>query len=311
MWRQALFPTQASSVAAQVDTLFFFLIGLTLVFSLGIAATIVVFMVRYRRRHDDEYGVPVHGSLALEALWSGVPFALSMVVFFWGASLFATLRRPPDDAIEIHVVGKQWMWKLQHMEGRREINELHVPVGRPVKLVLTSEDVIHSFFVPAFRTKQDAVPGRYTTTWFEPTRVGQYHLFCAEYCGTIHSGMIGKVVVMEPAAFQAWLAGAEGVVPVAASGEQVFAQQGCVTCHRAGAGARGPVLANLFGTAVQLASGGTVVADETYLRESIVNPQAKVVRGFQPIMPTYQGLIGEEDLMRLVAYLKSLKEQPQ
>jgi cytochrome c oxidase subunit 2 len=246
----------------------------------------------------------------LEGLWTAIPFAITMIIFFWGASLYATLRRAPDDALPILVVGKQWMWKLQHMSGRREINELHVPVGRPVELTMTSEDVIHSFFVPAFRVKQDAVPGRYTTVWFEATKAGTYHLFCAEYCGTLHSGMIGQVVAMEPAAFEQWLAGAQpggADVPVAVAGENVFRAQGCGTCHRTDGSGQGPSLAGVFGKQIALASGETLVADEGYLRESILHPQARIVAGYQPVMPTYQGLVSEEDVMRLVAYVKSLR----
>jgi cytochrome c oxidase subunit 2 len=209
----------------------------------------------------------------------------------------------------VNVVGKQWMWKFQHLEGRQEINELHVPTGRPVRLSMTSEDVIHSFFVPAFRTKMDAVPGRYTAVWFEAIKPGAYPLYCAEYCGTLHSGMIGRVVALEPAEFQAWLAGATGAgsLPVAAAGERVYQAQGCPTCHEArGDSARGPSLAGLAGTTVPLEGGGTVTADDAYLRESIVTPQAKLVRGYPPIMPTYQGLVSEEELMQLIAYIKSL-----
>jgi cytochrome c oxidase subunit II len=239
-----------------------------------------------------------------------VPFGITMVAFFWGASIYGSLSLPPEDALEVHVVGKQWMWKFQHLEGRQEIDELHVPTGRPVRLQMTSEDVIHSFFVPAFRTKMDAVPGRYTTVWFEATKPGEYPLYCAEYCGTLHSGMIGRVVAMEPTEFQAWLAGAAGAagnLPVAALGERVYQAQGCPTCHEAhGGSARGPSLVGLAGTAVPLTGGGSVTADDTYLRESIVTPQAKLVAGYPPIMPTYQGLVGEEELMQLIAYIKSL-----
>jgi cytochrome c oxidase subunit 2 len=202
------------------------------------------------------------------------------------------------------------MWKLQHMAGRREINELHVPIGRPVRLNMTSEDVIHSFYVPAFRVKQDAVPGRYSSLWFEATKAGEYHLFCAEYCGTLHSGMIGRIVAMEPAAFEAWLAGeqpGEANVPVAVAGENVFRAQGCGTCHRADGSGQGPSLAGAFGKTVKLANGDSLVVDEGYIRESILNPQAKVVEGYRPVMPTYQGLLSEEDVMRLIAYVKSLR----
>jgi cytochrome c oxidase subunit 2 len=311
--RFRIFPEQASTLAPQTDALLFFLLGVTTFFVVLIAGTIIVFMIRYRRRDPDEIPESVHGSLALEIAWTVPPLVIVMVIFFWGASLFATIQRPPDDAINIDVVGKQWMWKLQHMEGRREINELHIPVGKPVKLTMTSEDVIHSFFVPAFRTKQDAVPGRYTTTWFEATKAGTYHLFCAEYCGTIHSGMIGHVIAMEPAEFQAWLqtgaAGAAPPVSPAAAGETLFQAQGCGSCHAAGADQRGPQLAGLFGTTVHFEGGGTTVADENYLRESILDPQAHLVAGYQAIMPTYQGLLSEENVMQLIAYLKTLKTE--
>jgi cytochrome c oxidase subunit II len=310
-----LFPEQASTLASQVDALLFFLLAVSGFFTVLIAGSIIVFMIRYRRRKDDEIPEGVHGSLALEVFWSVIPLMIVMVIFFWGASLYATIRRPPDDAMNIDVVGKQWMWKLQHMEGRREINELHIPVGQPVKLTMTSEDVIHSFFVPAFRTKQDAVPGRYTTTWFEATKPGTYHLFCAEYCGTIHSGMIGRVVAMEPAEFQTWLqtgeVGAAPAVSPAAAGEALFQAQGCVSCHAAGSGQRGPHLAGLFGSTVHFEGGGTAVADENYLRESILNPQAHLVAGYQGIMPTYQGLLSEENVMQLIAYLKTLPPENQ
>jgi cytochrome c oxidase subunit 2 len=311
--RFRIFPEQASTLAPQTDALLFFLLAVTTFFVVLIAGLIIVFMIRYRRRDPDEVPESVHGSLALEIAWTVPPLVIAMIVFFWGASLFATIQRPPDDAININVVGKQWMWKLQHMGGRREINELHIPVGKPIRLTMTSEDVIHSFFVPAFRTKQDAVPGRYTTTWFEATKPGSYHLFCAEYCGTIHSGMIGHVIAMEPAEFEAWLqsgqAGTAPPVSPAAAGEALFQAQGCVSCHAAGANQRGPQLAGLFGTTVHFEGGGTAVADDNYLRESIVDPQAHLVQGYQAIMPTYQGLLSEENVMQLIAYLKTLKPE--
>jgi len=304
-----LLPESASTFAWQVDGLFWFITAVTVFFSLLVAGMLLIFMIRFRRKSDDEVPEGLHGSLALEIGWSGIPFLLTMIMFFWGASIYASIRRPPDDALQVNVVGKQWMWKAQHMEGRREINELHIPVGRPVRVTLTSEDVIHSFYVPAFRTKQDAVPGRYTTTWFEATKPGEYHLFCAEYCGTIHSGMIGRVVAMEPAAFEKWLSGQDPNMPDVAPavlGQQLFQQQGCATCHSGQTGARGPKLNGVFGSKQALASGDQVLADETYLRESILNPQAKVVAGFQPVMPTYQGLLSEENVMQLLAYLKTL-----
>ncbi len=302
----SLFPEQASTMAAQVDALYFFLIAVSAFFALLIATTLISFAIKYRRRAGDNRPEPIHGSLRLELTWTLIPFALTMIMFFWGASLFASMRRPPDDALDVWVVGKQWMWKLQHLEGKREINELHVPIGRPVKLIMTSEDVIHSFYVPAFRVKQDVLPGRYTTLWFEATKPGTYHLFCAEYCGTQHSGMIGSVVAMEPAEYQGWLSGTGATKSLAAAGADLFQQLGCQACHRADSGARGPQLVGLFGKRVQLKDGSTVVADEAYIRQSILDPQAKVVAGFDPIMPTFQGLVSEEGLVQLIAYIKSL-----
>ena len=248
----------------------------------------------------------IHGSLALELLWTIIPFMITMVMFGWGAKVFFDAYRPPKGAMEIYIVGKQWMWKAQHMDGMREINELHVPVGRPVKLTMGSEDVLHSFYIPAFRVKADVIPGRYNDLWFTATKPGKYHLFCAEYCGTKHSGMIGWVYVMEPADFQAWLGGGSPAQTPAAAGEKLFTDLVCISCHRDDAQARGPQLKGLFGHPVQMQGGGTAVADEAYIRESIVNPQAKIVNGFAPIMPTFQGMVSEEQLLQLVAYVRSL-----
>jgi cytochrome c oxidase subunit 2 len=247
--------------------------------------------------------------MTLEIVWTVIPLALTMVMFVWSSSLYFTLARPPSDSIEMYAVGKQWMWKFQHPEGQREINELHVPVGQDVRLTMSSEDVIHSFFVPAFRVKQDVVPGRYTQTWFRATRVGSYHLFCAEYCGTQHSGMIGRVVVMKPDDYQAWLAGEGGAVSgqtLAQAGEKLFTERACASCHLESGQGPGPSLVDLAGSTVHLKDGGTVVADDTYLRESILNPAAKIVAGYQPVMPTFQGQLGEEQLVQLLAYIKSL-----
>jgi cytochrome c oxidase subunit 2 len=302
-----LFPEQASTMAGRVDALYLALLAIAGFFSVLIACLVVGFAVRFRRRSPDEIGTPIHGSFALEAVWTLVPLGIVFVIFLWGAEIFFSMARVPPQAMEIYVVGKRWMWKAQHLSGQREINELHVPVGVPVKLTLTSEDVIHSFYVPAFRIKKDAVPGRYATLWFEATRPGKYHLFCAEYCGTKHSGMIGSVVVMEPAAFQSWLTGG-GSGSLAAEGQKIFQSLGCATCHRADSEGRGPRLEGLFGRPVNLASGEEIVADADYLRESIVTPAAKVVSGYQPIMPTYQGLVSEEGLMQLIAYIQSLEE---
>jgi cytochrome c oxidase subunit 2 len=303
-----LFPEQASQQAGQVDAVYFFLVAVTAFFSLLIATLVVVFAVKYRRRHKDEIGVPMHGSLTLELLWTIIPFFIVMVMFGWGAKVFFELYRAPAGAMEIFVVGKQWMWKIQHMEGQREINELHVPVGRPVKLIMGSEDVLHAFYIPAFRVKADVIPGRYNTLWFKATKPGTYHLFCAEYCGTRHSGMIGSVIAMEPADFQAWLSGGRAEDSPVAAGAKLFTDMACVTCHREAAQGPGPLLLNLYGKSVLLQDGRKVVADDAYIRESIVNPQAKIVAGFPPLMPTFQGLVTEEQLLQLIAYVKSLSK---
>jgi cytochrome c oxidase subunit 2 len=308
MWSSLpLFPEQASTIAPRVDALYFFLVALTVFFSTLIALLVVVFAVKYRRTNAAQVGAPITGSIPLELMWSIVPFCISMVIFAWAANLFFDIHRPPDETLQIYGVGKRWMWKFQHIDGQREINELHVPVGRSVKVTLTSEDVIHDLYLPAFRVKTDVIPGRYMTLWFNATKAGEYHLFCAEYCGTKHSGMVGRVIVMEPAAYQAWLSGGAGELSLAARGQRAFQDLACHTCHMADASGRGPSLDRLFGSQVKLADGSTVVADEAYLRESILNPQAKLVAGYQPLMPTFQGLVNEETLMGLIEHIKSLQ----
>ena len=301
-------PDQASTFAPSVDALYFYLWGLTGFFTLLIVSVLIFFVIKYRKRAPFEVPRPIAGSLLLESLWSAIPFLIAMSIFVWGANVFFAQRRVPNDAMEIFVVGKQWMWKFQHTTGQREINELHVPVGRKVKLTMASEDVIHDLFIPAFRTKADVVPGRYTTLWFEATKPGRYHIFCAEYCGTNHSGMGGWIEVMNQTDFDNWLSGNANQMSPAAAGKELFtATLGCSTCHNAdGSGGRGPALTGLFGKTVQIEGGATVTADEAYIRESIINPQAQLVAGFQPIMPTFKGQLSEEQILQLVAYIKSL-----
>jgi cytochrome c oxidase subunit 2 len=311
--RLPLFPEQASTFAGQVDALYFFLVGISLFFSLLIAGLVFYFAVKYRRRSEhDPIPKPATGGTTLEIVWSVIPLLISMVIFVWGASVFFKINRPPDDALEIYVVAKQWMWKVQHRDGQREINELHIPIGRAVRLRMTSEDVIHSFYVPAFRTKQDVLPGRYTTTWFQPTKPGKYHLFCAEYCGTKHSGMIGWVYVMDPPEYQSWLSGGSGEGSLASRGAKLFQDLACTNCHKSDGSGRGPVLEGLFGKTIELEGGEKITVEEAYLRESILRPQAKIALGFQPIMPTFQGLVTEDQLLQLIEYIKSTgkKEEP-
>jgi cytochrome c oxidase subunit 2 len=298
-------PEQASTISVEVDHLLYFLMAVSIFFTLLIFGAILFFAIRYRRRSENELPHGEHTGLALEIVWSVIPFGLTMIMFGWGASIFFKESRPPDNSMQIYVVAKQWMWKLQHPEGQREINELHIPINRPIRLTMTSEDVIHSFFVPDFRTKQDVVPGRYTTTWFTATKPGKYHLFCAEYCGTKHSGMIGWVYAMEPQAYQDWLAGGPKGSMVEA-GAKLFQDLACVNCHKDDGSGRCPSLKGLFGQTVLLAGGKTVDADEAYVRESILDPAAKVVDGYQPIMPTFRGLVTEENVVELIEYVKSL-----
>ena len=315
-----LFPEQASTLAGRVDALYFFLVGVSLFFSLLIFAAVIYLAIKYHHRAGEEHAPAlVNDNLALEITWTVVPLALTMVMFAWGASVYFSMSRPPDNSLEIFVVGRQWMWKFQHPDGQREINELHVPLGQPVKLIIASEDVIHSFYVPVFRVKQDAVPGRYTTVWFEATKTGRFHMFCAEYCGTQHSGMIGRIVVLEPVQYAAWLTGDTGgagtvaaaTLPraegsVADRGRRLFEQLGCIACHLPDRQGIGPVLSGVFGTQVRLQDGRTTLADESYVRESILQPQAKITAGFQTLMPSFQGRLNEEELMQLIAYIKSL-----
>jgi cytochrome c oxidase subunit 2 len=301
-----IFPSQASNFAGRVDALYFFLVGVTAFFALLVVGFMVVFAIKFRRRQKDEVGQPVHGVLMLELTWTFIPLVIALVIFVWGASVFFAMARPPANAREIYAVGKRWMWKFQHVSGQREINELHIPADQPIKVLISSEDVIHSVYFPAFRVKMDAVPGRLTTMWFTPTQPGRYRLFCAEYCGTRHSGMIGSVVVMPPAEFEVWLAGGPPSTNMVEAGEKLFTDLACVTCHRDDNQGRGPTLQGLAGSTVRLRGGGTATADEAYLRESILHSQVRVTEGYQPLMPTFQGLLTEEQLNQLIAYIKSL-----
>jgi cytochrome c oxidase subunit 2 len=303
-----LWPDSASSVSGNVDALFIFMCVITGTVSLLVFVLIFFLAIKYRRRPDNELAQEQEPPKALEAAWIIIPFFIFMGMFVWGSWLYFRLARVPDDALDIYATGKQWMWKFQHPTGQREINELHVPVNRAIRITMASEDVIHSLFFPAFRTKADVLPNRYRTMWFRGTKVGRYHIFCAEYCGTLHSGMIGWVDVMEPTDYQQWLAGGpEG--SLASQGEKLFQKYACNTCHTNDASGRGPVLAGLYGRQVELADNRVVTADDNYIRESILTPTAKVVKGFQPIMPTFQGQVNEDDLIKLLAYVKSLGAQ--
>jgi cytochrome c oxidase subunit 2 len=297
-----LLPDSASSVSGRVDSLMLFLTCMSAFFTLLIFLLIVYFAIRYRRRTENEVPPEPHSPRWMEITFSCILFVLFMYLFAWGARLYVDVKKPASHALEIYVIGKQWMWKLQHPGGQHEIDELHVPIGRPVKLIMISQDVIHSFGLPAFRIKQDVLPGSYSTQWFTATRTGEYHLFCQEYCGTLHSRMIGRVVVMEPQAYEAWLAGTTPSENPVSAGAKLFTSYGCAQCH----GQTAPTLAGLYGRNVQLESGQIVAADENYIRESILNPPAQVVAGFPRLMPSYRGQLTEEQLTQLVAYVKSL-----
>ena len=303
-----LFPEQASALAPQVDNLYFFLIAVTVFFAGVVALAVGYFALKYRRKHPDDVGANIHGSVPLEILWTVIPFVIAMFIFAWSTTVYFRIIRPPDERLEIYAVGKRWMWKFQHIDGQREINELHLPVGRAVKMTISSEDVIHDVFVPAFRVKADAIPGRYTSIWFTPTKPGEYHLFCSQYCGTKHSGMVGTVIVMEPHAYEQWLSGGTSEGSLATKGQKLFQDLACISCHVPEGSGRGPSLHGVFGSQVTLSTGSVILADENYIRESILTPQAKLVAGYQPQMPTFQGLVNEEGVMALLEYVKSMRK---
>ncbi|HXE15105.1 MAG TPA: cytochrome c oxidase subunit II [Bryobacteraceae bacterium] len=313
--RIRLFPDTASTVGSEVNHLFTAMVLLCGLVAIGIAIFAVYCMVRYHRRRDNELPPQIRYYIPAEATWIIVPFILFMGMYAWGAKVYFDIERPPSNAINMFVIGKQWMWKVQYPGGQREINALHIPVGTPIRLNMTSQDVIHSFFIPAFRTKQDVLPDRYTTTWFEATKPGKYHLFCAEYCGTKHSGMIGYVYAMSPHDYQAWLTRGAAEGSLASRGEKLFHQYGCANCHHFENAGRCPTLRNLYGRPVEIEGGQTVIANDTYIRESILQPRAKIVWGFRPIMPTFQGQISEDNIVALIAYIRAIgtpgsEEQP-
>jgi cytochrome c oxidase subunit 2 len=300
-------PEQASSFSFEVDLFYGFLILLTIAFSVAIGAAVFIFALQYRRKSAGEIPEQIEGNMKLEITWSVIPLLISLFIFAWGAKIYYQMYTPPKEALEIFVTGKQWMWRAQHPDGQREINTLHVPLGRRVKLTMTSEDVLHAYYIPAFRTKTDVVPGRYTMSWFEATKVGTYHLFCAEYCGTSHSGMIGTVTVLEPADYESWLNNTTRAMTPAQAGEKLFTGLACNSCHANQIeAARGPALDGVYGTQQTLDNGQRILADDDYLRESILNPNAKRVAGYASVMPTFQGQITEEQVVELIAYLKSI-----
>ncbi len=299
------FPREGSTTAHAVDELLFFLLAVCGSVGMLVAFLLFYFSIRYRRRPGQAAPPSPANNLPLELFWTLTPMAIFVIFYVWGATVYFGAYRAPDDATVIYAQGKQWMWKFQHPEGQREINELHVPAGRPIKVLLTSEDVIHSFFVPDFRVHMDVLPDRYTSVWFEAKTPGDYRLFCSQYCGTNHAGMIGTVRVLKPADYQQWLSGrAEG--SLALEGRKVFLKYRCVSCHSADERSRAPVLEDLFGSRVRLTNGESTIADESYIRSSILYPGTRIVEGWQNIMPSFKGQVSEEEIVELIAFIKSL-----
>ncbi|MEO7030330.1 MAG: cytochrome c oxidase subunit II [Acidobacteriaceae bacterium] len=302
----ALFPAEASTIAPYMDALYFFLLLITVIGMALVGALVAGFSIRYRRSRNP-VATQIEGSTLLEATWTIIPLALFLVCFVWGALLYFRIYNPPANSMNIYIVGKQWMWKAEHPGGQHEINSLHVPIGRPVQLTMISQDVFHSFSIPDFRVKREVIPGRYTTVWFNATDVGTYHLFCTQYCGTQHSGMIGEVTAMLPADYEKWAQQSTSGMSLAQNGERLFASMGCNACHNGTAAARGPNLAGVYGSKLTLTNGNQVLVNEAYLRDAILNPSQHITSGFAPIMPTYQGQISEDGLIDLVEYIKTLQ----
>jgi len=299
-------PPAASSTAQDIDRLYLVLSGITIFFTVLIFSCIFVFMVKYRRRKDDEIPIATHTPLLVELTWTIIPSLICAVLFVWASALYVRNGRPPASSVEVFVIGKQWMWHLQHPEGPREINELHVPVNVPIKITMTSQDVIHDFYIPAFRVKKDALPGRFTSLWFTPTETGTYHLFCAQYCGTNHSEMIGWVYVMTPTDYANWLAGGEKSESLAQQGARLFSQYGCNNCHVPEGNGQAPSLVGVYGKPEKLQNGETKVVDETLIQQAILVPNSVHLPNYKPIMPTYQGQIDQDQMLQLIAYVKSL-----
>ncbi len=301
----ALFPAEASTIAPWTDALYFFLLAMTLVGLFLVGALVFYFSIRYRKEKSP-VATQVEGSTLLEATWTIIPLAIFLVTFVWGAVLYFRIYNPPTNAMNIYIVGKQWMWKAEHPGGQHEINALHVPIGRPVQLTMISQDVFHSFSIPDFRVKREVIPGRYSTVWFQATEAGNYHLFCTQYCGTAHSAMIGQIIAMTPEDYTKWTQQSTSGMSLAQNGERLYASMGCNACHNGSAAARGPSLAGVYGSKLQLAGGGQVLVNDAYLRDAILNPSQHVTAGYAPIMPTYQGQISEEGLIDLVEFIKNL-----
>jgi cytochrome c oxidase subunit II len=303
-------PEAASEFAGKVDTIIWFVTVISLIFFLLITFFLVYFAIKYRRRKENEETPYITGSHILEAVWTIIPSILLIVIFAYGFIVFREMRTPPKDALEINVTGRQWLWQFKYNNGKTEVNELHVPEGKPIKLVMKSEDVNHGFFVPAFRVKQDLMASMYTQLWFTATKTGTYDLFCTQYCGTGHSAMLGKIVVMSPEEYEKWEKSEEKVAgaPSAEHGKELYVQRGCNACHSIdGSRIVGPTWKGLWGKEEVMQDGQKITVDENYVRESILEPQAKIVNGFPPVMPSFKGVVSDEDISGIIAFMKTLK----
>src|SRR6201995_3081266 len=289
----ALFPPEASAIAPYMDAFYFFLLLISLVGLVLVGLMVAGFSIMFRKEKNPQ-ATHIEGSTLLEATWTIIPLALFMVCFVWGALLYFRIYDPPTNAMNIYIVGKQWMWKAEHPGGQHEINSLHVPIGKAVQLTMISQDVFHSFSIPDFRVKREVIPGRYSTVWFQATDPGTYHIFCTQYCGTLQSCMLGEVTAMTPADYKKWLDQSTSGMSLAQNGERLFAARGCNAGYSGNAAARGPNLAGVYGSKLTLTDGSQVLVNEAYLRDAILNPSQHVTAGFAPIMPTYQGQISED-----------------
>jgi cytochrome c oxidase subunit II len=304
-----IWPDKAGAYAGQLDFLFICLLVVAFLTAGLVVFLLIFFSTKYRHSSNADRSGMIEKTWRWEIGWTVTSMLVFVGLAVWGASIYLRLYNPPADATQIFVVGKQWMWNVQHPGGQREINELHVPAGQNIRLVFASQDVIHSFYIPALRLKHDVVPGRYETMWFRADRPGRYHLFCAEYCGTDHAHMGGWLTVMERRAFAEWLRSQGGNGTLAAQGADLFRRYGCSGCHEPGGTVRAPRLEGVFGSPVPLADGSVVIADQRYVRDSILQPKAQVAAGYQPVMPTFAGQLSEEDLAKLVAYIESVGPQ--
>jgi len=306
------FPEEAGNSAPQVDAIYWALVGISTLMTVGLFVVITCFLIRYRHTSEANRTMLRLSPTYLEVTWSTIPMIIFTGLFVWGAVVFVKANRPARNATPIYVVGQQWYWDVRHQNGRHEIGDLHVPVGQPVQLIMTSADVIHDYYIPAFRQKYDVVPGKYTSLSFTATKPGKYRILCSQYCGTDHSLMTGYLFAMRPDAYQRWLQAKDGTgtESMAETGAQLFRTFSCSGCHGENTGVHAPSLAGIYGNSVPLQGGQFVTADDQYLRDSILRASAQVVAGYKPIMPSYQGQISEEQAMQIIAYIKSLSQPP-